>query len=44
MNNDIIPLDLKKDITLFVIKLSQEGDTIGTFILGNYYEIVHHIL
>lgn len=44
MNNDIIPLDLKKDITLFVIKLSQEGDTIGTFILGNYYKIVDHIL
>ena len=44
INNDFIDNDIKKDIILTIIRLTQEGDQIGTFVLQNYYNLVNHIL
>ena len=43
INNDFIDNDIKKDIILTIIRLTQEGDQIGTFVLQNYYNLVNHI-
>ena len=44
LNDDFVPPQIKKDIILFIIKITQEGDNIGSFILSNYYNLVQHIL
>lgn len=43
INNDYIDNHVKKDIILTIIKLTQDGDQIGTFVLQNYYNLVNHI-
>lgn len=43
INNDYIDNHVKKDIILTIIRLTQEGDQIGTFVLQNYYNLVNHI-
>lgn len=42
-NNSISP-DLKKNLILLIIKISQEGDQIGTFVLENFYKISDFLL
>ena len=44
LENDFIPDQLKKDIILLTIKMTQEGDNMGGQILELYYNIVNHIL
>ena len=44
LNDDLVPTEIKKEIILFIIKITQEGDNIGSFILSNYYNLVQHIL
>lgn len=44
LENDFIPHQLKKDIILLTIKMTQEGDNMGGQILELYYNIVNHIL
>ena len=39
-----IPIEVKKDIILCFIKISQEGDNIGGVILNNYYHLVNYFL
>lgn len=41
---DNIPTPLKKNIILLAIKLTQEGDNMGSQILELYYKIVDYIL
>ena len=41
---DNIPYDLKKDIILGIIKLSQYGDSFGGILLNNYHHFVDIIL
>ena len=41
---DDIPHDLKKDLILGIIKLSQYGDSFGGILLNNYHNIVDLIL
>lgn len=36
--------DLKKNLILLIIKLSQEGDQIGTIVLENFYKITDFLL
>tara|TARA_A100001015_G_C14801200_1_gene637020 strand:+ start:343 stop:729 length:387 start_codon:yes stop_codon:yes gene_type:complete len=43
-NMDNIPYDLKKDIILGIIKLSQYGDSFGGILLNNYHHFVDVIL
>lgn len=42
--NDKLPIEVKKDIILLFIKLSQEGDKFGSIILNNYYNFVDYFL
>ena len=35
---------LKKNLILLIIKISQEGDQIGTFVLENFYKITDFLL
>lgn len=44
INNHSIPSDLKKEIILVLIKISQEGDHIGTFVLNGFYKISDFLL
>ena len=44
LNNEFIPPQIKKDIILLTIKMTQEGDNMGGQILELYYNIVNHIL
>lgn len=44
LNNDLLPLDQKKDIILFFIKLSQYGDSTGSHILQFYHDLVNCLL
>ncbi len=44
LNNDLLPLEQKKDIILFFIKLSQYGDSTGSHILQFYYDLVSCLL
>lgn len=44
LENDFLPDQLKKDIILLTIKMTQEGDNMGGQILELYYNIVNHIL
>lgn len=44
INDHLLPSELKKDIILLIIKVTQEGDNIGAFVLSNYYNLVQHIL
>jgi hypothetical protein len=42
LNN--VPDELKKDIILTSIKMSQHGDNFGSYLLQMYYDIVHYSL
>jgi len=44
LNDELIPPQIKKDIILLTIKMTQEGDNMGGHILELYYNIVNHIL
>ncbi len=44
LNDEFIPQQIKKDIILLTIKMTQEGDNMGGQILELYYNIVNHIL
>ena len=44
LNNDLLPLEQKKSIILFFIKLSQYGDSTGSHILQLYHDIVNCLL
>lgn len=44
LNNDLLPLEQKKDIILFFIKLSQYGDSTGSHILQFYHDLVSCLL
>lgn len=44
LENDVLPHQLKKDIILLTIKMTQEGDNMGGQILELYYHIVDKIL
>ncbi len=44
LNNDFLPLENKKDIILFFIKLSQYGDSTGSHILQFYHDLVSCLL
>lgn len=44
LNDEFIPPQIKKDIILLTIKITQEGDNMGGQILELYYNIVNHIL
>ena len=44
LKNDIIPDDIKKNIILLTIKITQEGDNMGGQILELYYNIVDKVL
>jgi len=44
LNDEFIPPQIKKDIILLTIKMTQEGDNMGGHILELYYNIVNHIL
>lgn len=44
LNDELIPPQIKKDIILLTIKMTQEGDNMGGQILELYYNIVNHIL
>lgn len=44
LKNDIIPDQIKKDIILLTIKITQEGDNMGSQILELYYNIVDKVL
>ena len=39
-----VPIEVKKDIILLFIKISQEGDKFGTVVLNNYYHLVNYFL
>lgn len=43
LENDNIPYEIKKDIILSIIKISQYGDSFGGVLLENYYHIVEKI-
>jgi hypothetical protein len=44
LNNDLLPLEQKKSIILFFIKLSQYGDSTGSHILQFYHDLVNCLL
>lgn len=44
LNNDLLPLEQKKDIILFFIKMSQHGDATGSHILQFYHDLVSCLL
>lgn len=44
LNNNLLPLEQKKDIILFFIKLSQYGDSTGSHILQFYHDLVSCLL
>lgn len=44
LNNNLLPLEQKKDIILFFIKLSQYGDSSGSHILQFYHDLVNCLL
>ncbi len=44
LNNDIIPLERKKSIILFLIEFSQRGDSMGSHILQFYHDFVNCLL
>lgn len=44
LENEVLPHQLKKDIILLTIKMTQEGDNMGGQILELYYHIVDKIL
>ena len=44
LNNDLLPLEQKKSIILFFIKLSQHGDATGSHILQFYHDLVSCLL
>ena len=44
LNDEFIPPQIKKDIILLTIKMTQEGDNMGGQILELYYNLVNHIL
>jgi hypothetical protein len=44
LNDEFIPPQIKKDIILLTIKMTQEGDNMGGQILELYYNIVNYIL
>lgn len=44
IDNHSIPPDIKKDIILTLIKISQEGDQIGTFVFNGFYKISDFLL
>ena len=44
LNDEFIPPQIKKDIILLTIKMTQEGDNMGGQILELYFNIVNHIL
>ena len=44
LNNDLLPLEQKKSIILFFIKMSQHGDATGSHILQFYHDLVSCLL
>lgn len=44
LNNDILPLEKKKSIILFLIQVSQYGDSTGSHILQFYHDLVNCLL
>jgi len=44
LHNDKLPIEIKKDIILLFIKLSQEGDKFGSIVLSNYYHLANYFL
>ena len=44
INDHLLPSEVKKNIILLIIKITQEGDNIGAFVLSNYYNLVQHLL
>ncbi len=44
LNNDFLPLEQKKELILFFIKLSQYGDSTGSHILQMYHDLVSCLL
>ena len=44
INNDSIPIDIKKQLILNVIKISLFGDSIGSSMLHMYYDLVNCLL
>ena len=44
LNNNLIPLEQKKSIILFLIQVSQYGDSTGSHILQFYHDLVNCLL
>ncbi len=44
LNNNLLPIENKKSIILFLIQFSQEGDSMGSHILQLYHDIVNCLL
>lgn len=44
LNNDSIPIEIKKQLILNVIKISLFGDSVGSSMLHMYYDLVNCLL
>tara|TARA_B100001093_G_C26838269_1_gene1019363 strand:+ start:2796 stop:3167 length:372 start_codon:yes stop_codon:yes gene_type:complete len=44
LDNNEIPDNIKKEVILILIKISQNGDQIGTIVLDNFYKISNYLL
>ena len=44
LNNNYVDLENKKKLALFLIKLTQVGDSTGSHILQIYYDLVNCLL
>ena len=44
LNNDYLPMERKKSIILFLIQISQYGDSTGSHILQFYHDLVNCLL
>lgn len=44
LNNDNLSLEKKKELVLFIINSTQNGDSMGSQILQLYYDVAEHLL
>ena len=44
IDNEMIPIEFKKEIILTIIKLTQQGDNFGSIVLENYYKLMDFVL
>ena len=44
IHTDNLSIEVKKELILFVIKITQMGDNFGNIVLTNYEHLVHNLL